>query len=317
MKRLLPSLLLAAVLPGCGLKPLVPEGIRADDCAARVEENAYVPGVRPARFMRGERPPYGRCFTELGVRMRAMEIACAGGHPLVSLVNISRPGLMTGACYRADMEFYDTLGEVRIAERPLVRDGGIPATGLHAMTRVSVGPVLAGPQGRPGLVNEEGDEASARKSGVSAVLRYYPSRWIGVEAETGGLFASVSAEETESLDFTQSWISALGVTAVPWQQLTGAGRLQLAASGGLTYTRLARSEEYTRFVEERTVLVYPGEAASGPGWYGAVNLRLLTVAGLVGEAGVRYLAEYPEFPSVEPSFWGTDLLFDLGVGYRF
>jgi hypothetical protein len=91
----------------------------------------------------------------------------------------------------------------------------------------------------------------------------------------------------------------------------------VAASGGMAYTRLARSEEYIDFVEQRTILIYPEEAASGPGWYGAVNLRLISVAGLMGEAGVRYLAEYPEFPGVESSFWGTNLLFDLGVGYRF
>jgi hypothetical protein len=295
----------------------VPEGIRTDECAVRVEENAYVPGVEPAKFMRGEKPPYGRCFTELGVRMRAMEIACTEGYPLVSLVNIRRPGLVMGACYRADMEFYDTARDVRIAERPLVRDGGIPSTGCHVVTKVGFGPVLAGPQSRSGLVNEEGKEASTRKTGVSAVLRYYPLRWVGVEAETGGLFAAVSAEGTGSMDFTQSWTSTLGVTVVPWQELTGAGRLQVAASGGMAYTRLARSKEYTDFVEERTVLVYPEEAAGGPGWYGAAHLRLLTVAGLMGEAGARYLAEYPEFPSAGPSFWGTNLLFDLGVGYWF
>jgi hypothetical protein len=302
---------------GCAKQLMSPGKSPADNCQTRVEENASIPGVRPAKVLTGRQASGPYCYTELGMKARARQLACDSSFPFASLVNIQRPGFFNGSCYRADIEFYSTAQGVRISDEPIMVYDSVPSTGFQVTARVDVGGVLGGPQKRSGLVSEKGDAASTSKVGFSFGVRYYPLSFLGFEAETGGMYGSATAPNTKSMNFTNAWSSNFGLSLIPWQRLIIRARLQAVLSGGLNYTRLALSNDYKAFVEQNNPVVLTDDAATGLGWYAGGGLRILQKSGLLGEIGLRYSDEYPKFPLGDKAFSAQSLLLDLDLGYQF
>jgi hypothetical protein len=304
-------------LTACSMNPRISERSDLDSCQTKVEENAFIPNVQPAKVLKELRIGYNRCLTEYGFKMRAKELACDSGYQLVSLVNIQRSSFLYGPCYRAHVEFYPTSQGAQISEKPIIHYDTVPPTGIEIAAHMNMGGVMGGPQENSGLISEKGKKASTTKIGFHLGLGYYFLPFLGIEAETGGLFGSAAAPDTKSMDFTNSWSSNLGLSLIPWQRMMLNGRLQTVVSGGMNYTRLAMAKEYRDFVEKNTTLIFYDDAASGLGWYAGGGIKFLQKNGVMSQVGFRYSQEYPKFPRGAEAFSGSNLMLDLGFGYRF
>jgi hypothetical protein len=317
LRSILPlSLALSLSFIGCGRRMIAPESGRKD-CAARVEENAFVPGAEPASILKGDKSSGPWCYSEEGLKLHAKDLACDSGFALVSLVSIETPGFWSSPCFRADLEFYKSADSVKVAEAPIMRYDSVRVKGVQVQFRMDIGSVVDGAQRESGLVSEKGDTARTSKMGFYLGLRYYPLSFFGFEAETGGLFGSATAKDTKSMSFTRAWSSNLGVSLIPWQKKLLRSRLQAALSGGASYVRLAFADEYKDFVEQNTGVVFYDDAASGFGWYAGGAFRILSKTGYVSELGIHYSQEYPMFPKGTKAFTAANVFLDLSLGYAF
>jgi hypothetical protein len=117
---------------------------------------------------------------------------------------------------------------------------------------------------------------------------------------------------------SREWSANFGLSLVPWQKELGSfGRIQIVASGGGNYSRLALMDDYTDFVKKNTGLTATDEAASGFGGYAGTQARLLTRFGLMAEIGPRFAWDRPLFPGASKAFGGWRVGADFGVGWMF
>ncbi len=301
---------------GCSRNTLA-EKKRSSACNVPVVENGVVPNAKPIKVIRNPRAGYNRCYTESGMATLAQDAACDSGYAYVSLVNIRKPGIWNGPCYQADLEFYATAKDAYASETEVLHYDSISVLGLQIYGRLNGGQVMRGPQAHNGLISDKGDTATTSKTAFYLGARYFFLPYLGVELESGGAFGSAVAPNTKSLKLKNAWSTNIGLSLIPFQTMTLAGRLQIIASGGLNYTRLAFTQDFGDFVLNHSGLILSDKAASGFGWYGGGGLRMISRLGFLGDIGVRWVEEYPKFSAGSKAFSGKNLMFDMDVGYQF
>lgn len=316
-------LILASILFGTGGSALmaapepVQKGPGPDSCRSRLVRNAIVPGVKPDKLIRNPKEPTSACYTKSGMEAFAKQVACDSGYALANLINIRESGYWMGNCYQADVEFYRSDSGARIAPVPAPKIDSVPSEGFQALATLDLGSMVAGEQARSGITNQMGQKALTSQVEFGLAVRYYSLANLGIEAETAGRIGFATAPGTNSMAFTQAWISRFGLSVIPWQRLTPGVRFQFVGDGGLNYVRLSFANEFKDFVESQAPVQVYDQAATGTGWYAGAQLRAILSFRLLGEIGGRYEAIFPKFPGSKADYSGHSVSMHLGIGYLF
>jgi hypothetical protein len=320
MKQIVPLSLTscAFIFLGCGSNRPHFDQEALDRCDTRVVANATVPGRTPDLELKDEEISARICFSESGFYNQTKRLACKSNYDLAVLYNIRKPNIWIDMCYRADVEFYRDSSGYEHSSEPIIRMEPTSAAGLQIGLSTKFGAVYAGPQSEPGLVSENGDEASTGKAGIFLDLRYFPWEALGIQFQSGGLWGSATAPETESMEFTRQWTNQLGLELIPWQKVFLRGRLQLIAAGGLIHTRLGFEDEYKKFIESEAGIEFFDETATGFGWYGGGGIRWINTKRIVSDFGMEFSQEYPDWSQDQTgAFRGDQFLVHFGLGYQF
>lgn len=301
-------------LSGCAAK-----GGRAEftpipeSCTSVVVEDALIDDtlapVRTANVR--SRGGYGSsCYTLPGLRSIARRTACEEGFELAHLYNIQPPGLFTGRCALADIDFYAEAPAHRPSPEPVITYDTLPLGGLEVYFTAGVGSAVGGRQADPGLT----PKPNVEKVSLGMAAEYYFGR-LGVEAGADFLGMGTARKDGyPDMDLYQTGTLRLGGAATLWHKTLLTSRLKLDAGVGANYVLLQLADEYIDFLNNPFIITEPG---GGFGYYGKLRFKSYLYNGLVASVGVQYEYENPKLEGASQSLDAHVVQMVAGLGYKF